>query len=101
MNDLFITIISSVLTIIVAVITSVVIPYFRSKITAEQMAQLERYTEYAVRCAEQIYTPEEWQDKKAFVMEYITDILNDRFNLTLTYEDINTIVEGIVNEVKK
>lgn len=100
-NELFITIVSSVLTILVAIITSVIIPWIKTKITAEQMELLERYTEYAVRCAEQIYTPEEWQDKKVFVMDYITEIINDRLKLSLTYEDINTLVEGIVNEVKK
>lgn len=64
MNDLFIKIVSAILTIIVALITSVVIPWIKTKITAEQMELLKRYTEYAVRCAEQIYSPDEWQDKK-------------------------------------
>jgi len=100
MNDLFIKIVSAILTIFVALITSVVIPWIRSKITAEQMELLRSYTEYAVRCAEMIYSPDEWQDKKAWVMQYITDIINQKFNLTLSYEDINTMVEGVVQEVK-
>lgn len=100
-NDLFMKIVSAVLTIIVALVTSVLIPWIRNKITAEQMSLLTRYTEFAVRCAEQMYSPEEWAEKKAWVMTYITDIINDKFKLSLSYEDINTLVEGVVNEVKK
>lgn len=100
MNDLFLKIVSALITILVALITSVVIPWIKSKITAEQMELLDKYVEYAVRCAEQIYTPEEWQEKKVFVMDYITQVINQKLNLTLTYEDINTLVEGVVQEVK-
>lgn len=101
MNDLFLKIVSAILTIIVALVTSVLIPWIKSKITAEQMELLTRYTEYAVRCAEQIFTPDEWQEKKLFVLNYVTEIINDRFKLTLTDQDINTLIEGVVNEVKK
>lgn len=101
MNDLFIKIVTSIITIIVAIVTYVIVPWIKTKITAEQMRLIEQYTEYAVRCAEQIFEPDEWTEKKAWVMEYITTIINDKFNLTLTYEDINTIVEGVVNSVKK
>lgn len=100
-NYLFIKVVSSILTILVAIITSVIIPWIKAKITAEQMEQIKKYTEYAVRCAEQIYSPEEWQDKKAWVMDYITELINERLHLSLTYEDINTLVEGVVNEVKR
>lgn len=101
MNDLFIKVMSGLLTIFVAIIMYVVIPWIKTKITEEQMKLLEQYTEYAVRCAEQIFTPEEWQEKKIWVTEYVTAIINDKFNLTLTTEDINTLVEGVVHLVKK
>lgn len=101
MNDLFIKVVSGLLTIFVAIIMYVVIPWIKTKITEEQMRLLEQYTEYAVRCAEQIFTPEEWQEKKIWVTEYVTAIINDKFNLTLTTEDINTLIEGVVHLVKK
>lgn len=100
-NDIFLKILGAVITIVVTLITSVLIPWIKSKITADQMAQLIKYTEIAVRCAEQIFPPEQWQEKKVWVMGYITDTMNDKFNLDLSYEDINTLVEGVVNEVKK
>lgn len=101
MNDLFIKVVSGLLTIFVAIIMYVVIPWIKTKITEEQMRLLEQYTEYAVRCAEQIFTQDEWQEKKIWVTEYVTAIINDKFNLTLTTEDINTLIEGVVHLVKK
>lgn len=100
-NELFIQIVSAILTIIVAIITSVVIPWLKTKIRTDQMELLKKYTEYAVRCAEMLYTPEQWREKKDWVMEYITEKVNESFSLTLTYEDINTLIEGVVNEVKR
>lgn len=100
-NELFIQIVSVILTIIISIITYMVIPLLKTKATAEDMAILKEYTMRAVRCAEMIYTPEQWREKKDWVMEYITEKVNEEFSLTLTYEDINTLIEGVVNEVKR
>jgi len=100
-NDLFLEIVSSVLTIIVALITAYVIPWLKSKVNETQMQQIDKYIDLAVRCAEQIYTPEQWKEKKQFVLDYVTNVVNDKFSLSLTEEDIDLMIEGIVNKVKK
>lgn len=99
-TELWIKILSSLVTIMCALITAYVIPYIKSKVSAQQLEQLNYYAEKAVRCAEQIYTPDEWKEKKIFVMNYLANVLNESLNIHVTYEEMNAIVEGLVNEIK-
>lgn len=100
-NELFIRIVISLITLICALISAYVVPYIKSKIDVSKLAQLRTYTEIAVRCAEQIYTPEQWKDKKVYVKDYLLNVVNEKLNLTLTDADLETIIEGVVFEVKK
>lgn len=100
-NDLFMQIMSGVITILAAVITGFLIPWMKSKISQTQMEKITYYINMAVRCAEQIYTPEQWDLKKRYVTNYITDLCNKNFKLTLSDKDINVLIEGAVNQIKK
>jgi len=100
-EKLFVEIALAVISIISALVSAYFVPYLRSRFSAEQLAIFERYVERAVRCAEQIFTPEEWEQKKEYVLEYSKGIINNLVKINLTDEQINTIIEGIVNEVKK
>lgn len=99
-SEQFMQIIMSIITLLGILITSAVLPYIRSKISAEELDKLSYYITVAVRCAEQIYTPEQWRDKKAYVMSYIRQIIDSKLSISLTDEQLDTIVEGIVNEIK-
>ena len=99
-NELFIKIVSAIITIITALITAYVIPWLKTRINENQLAQLNRYIELAVRCANQIYPKENWVEKKEFVLNYITEIVNDKFSLSLNELDIDMMIEGLVNEIK-
>jgi len=89
-----------IIPVISLILTAFVVPWIKSKISTEKLSELQKYTEIAVRCAEQIYTPEEWKEKKIYVMNYITQKVNE-IGIEATQEDINLMVEGIVNLVKK
>lgn len=82
-------------------ITGWVVPWLKSKIGEQEFAKLLAYIRVAVRCAEQIYTPEQWQEKKRYVMQYIKNLIGTTINVKLTDEQLDSVVEGIVNEVKK
>lgn len=99
-NETFIQIIGGVITILCALITGFVIPWLKSKVDAEQTEKLAYYIDMAVRCAEQIFTPEQYEMKKAYVTSYIKELVNNTFNLTLSDEDINVLIEGAVNQIK-
>lgn len=92
-------IIKAVITIITALLTSVIIPFVKAKIGEEKYTRLLSYTEYAVRCAEQIYKPEQWKEKKQYVYNYILQKVDD-MGIELNASDIDLLVEGIVNLVK-
>lgn len=100
-NYLFIKLVVSFITLMWALITVMVVPYIQTKITASQMEKLNWYIQTAVRCAEQIYTVEQWREKKKYVMDKALKFLNDTLHLTLSEEDVDLIVEGVVNEIKK
>lgn len=101
MNEkLFLEIASGVITILVAIIASVVIPYIKSKIDSDKLEKLDYFIKVAVRCAEQIYTPEQWKEKKDYVVNYITDLINNSLHLKLTAAEIDDLIEGAVYQLK-
>lgn len=100
-EQLFVQVVGAVITIIVSLISAYVIPWLKAKISKDQIETLNYYLELAVKCANQIYTAEQWQEKKQYVTSYIVDVINNKLSLTLTEQDIDTLIEGMVNHVKK
>ena len=100
MNEMITEGLKITIMVLAIAVTVVLIPYLKSKIGEDKWAKLQEYTVYAVRYAEQIYTPEEWQKKKRYVYDYILTKAED-MGLPLSEQDIDTLVEGIVNLIKK
>ena len=98
-NEVVSVIIKSIVAILSVVITTVVIPYLKNKLGEDKYAELTNYVEWAVRCAEQIYTPDEYAKKKEYVMNYIIAKAKE-MNIALSEEDIDILIEGVVNLVK-
>lgn len=93
-------IIKSTITLISVILSTFVVPWIKSKVEAEKLSKIEEYTRLAVRCAEQIYTPEEWKIKKQYVLAYISTKAEE-IGIEVSSEDLENIIEGIVNEIKK
>ena len=100
-EELFVKIILALITIIGSIVSAYVVPYLRTKIGADQLEKANYYIKKAVRCADQLFTEDEWKEKKAYVMNYAMRIVNDKLHINLTEEDVNVIIEGIVNEGHK
>ena len=94
------TILNIVVTIISLFLTAYVVPWLQQRIDTDKLDKIEEYTAIAVRCAEQIYTPEQWQEKKKYVYTYILDKAKE-IGIRMDEKDIDLLVEGIVHEVKK
>ncbi|MCR5790373.1 MAG: phage holin family protein [Lachnospiraceae bacterium] len=92
------TLINAVLTIAGILLTAYAIPWLKEKIGAEKLSTLESYIIYAVRCAEQIY--QDNKEKKQYVYNYILKKSED-LCLNLTPADIDLMIEGAVNLIKK
>ena len=66
------TIIQAVFALIAAVITVIVIPYIKSKTTAQQQTDIEGWVRVAVSAAEQRYKGSgRGDEKKAFVLDWL------------------------------
>lgn len=99
-TDLFMKLVMSLISVLGVIFTAYVVPMIKANISQKQLDQLSYYISVAVRCAEQIYTPEQWKEKKQYVFDYILDITNSKLHINLNEKDIDVIIEGIVNEIK-
>lgn len=86
--------------IVMGLITAYVVPFLKSKITKDQMETLLYYVNVAVKAASQIYTKEQWAEKKDYCMKYIKTVVDDKLSITLTDEEISTLIEGVLNGLK-
>jgi len=93
-------ILEAILSVAAILITGYLIPWFKNTIGEDKFAQLVDFTAFAVRAAEQIYTPEQWQAKKAYVLKCVEDKAAE-IGLNLSAVEIENLIEGLVNEIKK
>ena len=100
-KEIFLMVLEVVLTLAVAVITGVVVPYVRSKIETDKLSKLDYYIKLGIRSAEQIFNGDgKGEEKKKYVVNYITEIINRNLKIDITPEELDTIIEGMVNNVK-
>ena len=99
-NEMLIKIIGAILTIIVTLVSAYVVPFVKAKIGESNYALLISYIGIGVRCAEQLYTTEQWAEKKQYVLDYTKGLVDKVVHIKLTDAELDTLIEGVVNEVK-
>lgn len=100
-SDLFVKVAMCIISLICALISAYVIPYIKTKAKAADLDKLMEFARIAVRCANQIYTPDQWLDKKNYVVNQVQAFILANLKIELSEDQIDTIIEGLVNEVKK
>ena len=91
------TIVEAVVALIGVVITCIVIPYVRSKTTAQQREELNAWIKIAVAAAEQIYQGAgRGEEKKQYVLDWLED-----HNVTVDEDRIDALIEAAVYELTK
>lgn len=93
-------ILEALIGVIAILITGYLIPWIKGVVGEDKFAMLVELTAYAIRAAEQIYTPEQWAEKKAYVLKYVVEKAEE-IGVELTADDIENLIEGLVNEIKK
>lgn len=89
-------VVSAVITLIVALVSAFLIPYLKSKLSAEQLEKVKFWVNIAVEAAEMIYVGTgRGQEKK----EYVLNFLNSK-GFTLNMTEIDTLIEAAVLELK-
>lgn len=99
-TDLFMKLVMSLISILGVIFTAYIVPMIKANASQKQLDQLSYYVAVAVRCAEQIYTPEQWKEKKQYVTDYVLGLVNSKLHINLDEQDIDIIIEGVVNEIK-
>lgn len=88
-------IISAVIALIAAIITTVLIPYIKGKITQQQYDRLLEAVRIAVAAAEQLFTsPQSGADKKQYVQEFLAAQGYD-----VSQREIDTMIEATVGKI--
>lgn len=90
-------IIEAVAALIAVVITAVVIPYIKSKTTAQQQAEIKEWVKIAVAAAEQLYKGSgRGEEKKQYVIEWLNE-----HNITVDMDKIDALVEAAVYQLNQ
>lgn len=90
------TIIEAVFALIAAVITAIVIPYIKSRTTAQQQEQINAWVRIAVTAAEQIYVGSGRGDEKK---EYVVAWLQEH-GVTVDESKLDALIEAAVYNLK-
>ena len=90
-------IVSAVITLIMAVITTFLIPWLKNKLDTDKFEKIQAWTKVAVQAAEMIYIGVgRGEEKKAYVIQY----LNEK-GFKLDTATIDAIIESAVHELKQ
>ena len=87
--------ISAVIALIAALITTFLIPYIKGKISKQQYDKLMEAVRIAVAAAEQLFTsPQSGADKKQYVQEFLAAQGYD-----VSEKEIDTMIEATVGKI--
>ena len=101
MDERLFQVIMALIPVIGAIFTYFVIPYIKTLIGNEKLAQYKEWAGMAVKCAEMLWTESGMgADKKAYAIQ----VLNDMFNknkVVITEEQLNILIEAAVLEMNR
>lgn len=84
-----------------AIITGFIIPYLKTKITAEQMVEIARWVTKAVEAAEVLFNaPKSGEEKREYVIDFIDKMFNSKKEV-ITKDQIRVLLEASWREMKK
>ncbi len=89
-------IVEAVFALIAVVVTAIVIPYIKSKTTAQQQAEINAWVRIAVSAAEQIYAGSgRGEETKKYVLNWLHD-----HGVTVDEAKLDAMIESAVYELK-
>lgn len=89
------TIVNAVIALIAAIISAFVIPWIKSKTTAQQREDLVAWVKIAVAAAEQIYRgTKRGEEKKQYVLDFLT-----KNGFSVNEDSVNAAIEAAVKQL--
>lgn len=99
MDEIIFEVIKLVVMVAALVVARYLVPWIKDKIGADKLAQIEKWTKYAVEMAQQVHWTETGEDKKAIITEFLRGILTAK-NIALSDEQLDVLIEAAVKEMK-
>lgn len=99
MNEIVFEIIKVIVMVAALIISRYLVPWIREKCGAEKMEIAEKWAKYAVLKAQQVLWEEKGQDRKAYVTEFLKEILIAK-NIALSDEQVDVLIEAAVKQMK-
>lgn len=84
----------AVITLLLAIVTTFVIPWIKANKTQTQLDTWNMWVRIAVAAAEQIFTSDQWAEKKQYVLNY----LNSK-GIKYDSATVNNMIESAVLEL--
>ena len=91
------TLFEGILTVLFALVTLYVIPWIKSKVTAEELADIIKWVKIAVQAAEMIYKESGMGEAKK---DYVLTFLADK-GIKYDERQIDSLIESAVLELKE
>ncbi len=99
MNEIIFEVLKLVVMIAVLIITRYLVPWIKNKIGSDRMNEIAEWAKMAVLKAQQVMWAEDGADKKAYVTEFLKEILIAK-NIALSDEQVDVLIEAAVKQMK-
>lgn len=101
MNETIFNIILLCIPVLGAVISGLVLPLIKSKISAAQLNTISKWVEKAVQAAEILFdAPKSGEAKRAYVIRFISQMFNSKKE-TITEEQIRILLEAALLQISQ
>ena len=90
-------IIVAILTLVISAVSAFLIPYSKTKVSAEQFATIKLWVQVAVQAAEMLYVG---SGRGEEMKQYVLDFLKSK-GFSLNMEEIENLIEAAVLELKQ
>ena len=99
MNEQVFNIVLLLIPMIGAVITGILIPYLKTKITSTQLDQITKWVSKAVEAAEVLFdTPDSGAQKREYVIDFIDNMFNTKKEV-ITRNQIRILLESAWKQI--
>lgn len=101
MNEALLNMILLCIPVLGAVVTSVVLPFLKSKISAAQLGTIAKWVEKAVQAAEIIFdAPKSGEAKRDYVIRFVSKLFNSKKEV-ITEEQIRILLEAALLQLSQ
>lgn len=99
MSDIIFEIVKLVVMVAVLVIARYLVPFVKEKIGASNLELVAQWVKYAVLKAQQVLWSETGEDRKAYVTEFLKNLLIEK-NISISDEQLDILIEAAVKQMK-